>query len=456
MLSEPELRVINMVAPAALATAAGIAAWNRPGWAFLPLLGLAFSLRPIFGGSVVPLLRVGKERGPSDAEHNFIFPPNRRPRERIRLLTRALAEPTTWARIAYGIAWTMAILCWGVRLGGTPPWTLSFWQNNGLRLAVAVGGSLLLVLAAYLARETFMAARDDARARRRAIALWRRRWFRGKNLALDEPYRLKLMAATQIFSGFLPFEREEIARTMVPERCGPWRALNAKGAIPAKVSLIVSGKVGLRRETASGRTVAVQVLTEGDVVGLSDLADPGGPRYQARTLTPVTLLTLQRADAERLISQKIPPTTLADFLLKAPFLRQIPLCRNWHLQAVNRFSRLSVIRSFPPGDTIMSEGQTVEDFFIIFQGDAKVSQRERKVSTIRAGEFFGEIGLMQNSCPIASVTAHLGTRCLSIPRKELLRFVTHNYTVALELEHVSSKRLGRPLFPLRAGDFRGI
>jgi hypothetical protein len=63
---------------------------------------------------------------------------------------------------------------------------------------------------------------------------------------------------------------------------------------------------------------------------------------------------------------------------------------------------------------------------------------------------------MQNSSPNSSVTANNGTRCLTIPRVEMLRFVTHNYTVALEIERVSSKRLGRPLFPLKIGDFRAI
>ncbi|MDB6126605.1 MAG: hypothetical protein JWM35_501, partial [Verrucomicrobia bacterium] len=33
-------------------------------------------------------------------------------------------------------------------------------------------------------------------------------------------------------------------------------------------------------------------------------------------------------------------------------------------------------------------------------------------------------------------------------------FVTHNYTVALELERVSSKRLGHPIFPLRKANLR--
>jgi hypothetical protein len=34
-----------------------------------------------------------------------------------------------------------------------------------------------------------------------------------------------------------------------------------------------------------------------------------------------------------------------------------------------------------------------------------------------------------------------------------MRFVTHNHTVALELERVSSERLGHPIFPLSQADF---
>ena len=54
----------------------------------------------------------------------------------------------------------------------------------------------------------------------------------------------------------------------------------------------------------------------------------------------------------------------------------------------------------------------------------------------------------------STIAVHRATRCLSISRLEFLRFVTHNHTVALELERVSSERLGRPLFPLKQGDFR--
>jgi CRP-like cAMP-binding protein len=456
MLSADEQTTIGIAAPAVLATAAGIAAWHEPGWAFFSLLGLAASLRPIFGGAITPLVKLGNKRSPSDAEHDFVFPPNRRPKERLRLLNRALGEPTTWARIVYGVVWTIAVLCWGARLGGTPPWTYAFWEENGTSIAIAIGGSLGLLCLVYLFREIFFMLRTDARARRKAIGLWKRRWFGSGSIVLDESSRTKLLSSSQLFTALQPPQRQEIVRSMVVERHGPWKKLNEKDPVSKHVSLIVSGKVGLRREMPSGRTVQVQVLSEGDIIGLHDLADPRCPVYQARTLTPVTLLTIERAAAEKLIVQRVPQTTLADSLLKAPFLRQIPLCRNWHIQAVNRFARLSSITNYPSGDTILNEGQTVEEFFVIFQGDARVTQKERQLSTIRAGEFFGEIGLMQNSSPNASVTANEGTRALSIPRTELLRFVTHNYTVALELERVSSERLGRPLFPLRIGDFRGL
>ena len=456
MLTPDEQTTIGLAAPAVLATAAGIAAWHEPGWAFFSLLGLAVSLRPIFGGAITPLVKFGKNRSPSDAEHDFVFPANRRPKERLRLLNRALGEPTTWARIVYGVVWTIAVLCWGARLGETPPWTYEFWENNGTRIAIAIGGSLTLLCLVYLFREIFFMARTGARTRRKAVNLWKQRWFGPGIVIMDESSRTKLLGASQLFTTLQPPQRQEIVRTMVVERYGPWKTLTEKGSIPKHVSLIVSGRVGLRREMPSGRTAQVQVLSEGDIIGLHDLADPKCPSYQTRSLTPVTLLTLERAAAEKLIVQRVPQSTLADSILKAPFLRQIPLCRNWHIQAVNRFARLSSITNYPSGDTILNEGQTVEEFFVIFQGDARVTQKNRQLAVIRAGEFFGEIGLMQNSSPNASVTANEGTRALSIPRTELLRFVTHNYTVALELERVSSERLGRPLFPLRIGDFRSL
>lgn len=456
MLPSEERMTVGIAGPAVLATAAGIAAWHRPGLAFFSLLGLIVSMRPIFGGRFIGLIHVGDKRSLSDAEHSHIFPPNRSPDGRVKMLKRAVSQPTTWVRMVYGIFWTLAALYWGARLGELPPWTLAFWRHNGLRIAVGIFGSLLALGAGYLSWEIFHLARERARARRDTLRLGQRRWFGAKKIPLDEASRVKLLASSAVVSALTPPQRQELARAMEVRRHGFWTALPESGDVPTHVSLIVSGKVSVRREMPSGRTVPVQVLSEGDIIGLHDLADPKFPRYRFRTQTPVTLLTVDRQTAERLIVQRVPQASLSDMLLKAPFLRRIPLCQNWHRQAIDRFARLSTIVSYEPGAAILSQGQTVEIFFVIFQGDATVKQDGRVIATIRAGEFFGEIGLLQNSAPNASVSAHHNTRCLSIPRLELLRFVTHNYTVALELERVSSQRLGRPIFPLKSGDFRSF
>jgi CRP-like cAMP-binding protein len=454
MLPQEAQVVIGLAQPTVLAALAGILSWDRPEWALFPMLGLILTLRPIFGGRITALIYIGRKRGPSDAEHDFVFPFNLRPKARGQLLKRALRQSTTWVRLVYGVIWSLVIVYWGARLTDTPPWSLTFWEINGVRIALAIGLSLLALGVGYAGWEFFHFARERARARRNTLRQLHARWLGARKLVLDEPSRAKAVASSPLFASLPLLARRELSQAMAGTRHGPWQSLAEYSKVPTHVALIVSGKVSVRRELSTSRTVEVQVLSEGDVIGLHDLADPKQPDYSLRSLTPVTLLTVDRGTAEEIIVSRITPVMLTDMLLKMPFLRRISLCQNWHLQAIERFARLSIITDYPVGGSIFIEGQSVQDFFIIFQGDARVTRKSRRLALIHAGGFFGEIGLMQNSTPNATITAHRATRCLSITRQEFLRFVTHNHTVALELEQVSSERLGRPLFPLQHGDFR--
>jgi CRP-like cAMP-binding protein len=57
---------------------------------------------------------------------------------------------------------------------------------------------------------------------------------------------------------------------------------------------------------------------------------------------------------------------------------------------------------------------------------------------------------LQNSAASLDVIATRPTRLLCVQRTDFLRFVTHNHRVALSLEQIASRRLGRPIFPLQA------
>jgi CRP-like cAMP-binding protein len=401
------------------------------------------------------VIRLGDADPESDADHGFLFPPNRGPRARWRALCRALREANTWVTVAYSVIWTLALIYLAARLTDTPPWSIRYWEANGVRIAVAIGGSLALLAAGYVAWEAYQFVRDRAGEWRFGLREWHQRWFGGHRLVLDETARLEAISTSPLLRTLPPPQRQQLLQAMQVTRHGPWRTLPGyAGGEASQVALIVSGRVGLRRHLSSGRRVRTQVLESGDVIGLHDLADPTGRAFDLRTLTPVTLLALPRPKAAEIFVQRVGAVTLHNIILKLPFLRSISLCENWHQQAIERFATLSNVVAEPDGDVIFVEGLIADRFFIIFEGEAVVSRAGKRLAVVRAGEFFGEIGMMQMSPASATITTRGETRCLAIARQEFMRFVTHNYSVALEIERVSSRRLRHPLFPLTPGDFR--
>ncbi|MBL9216471.1 MAG: cyclic nucleotide-binding domain-containing protein [Opitutaceae bacterium] len=456
LLTPSEQRTIAVAPLALLSTATGLLAWQRPEWSLVPLVGLLFWMRPIVGGGINRMIRVGAEHRLSDAEHAFVFPPNRSPRMRWRLLRHGLRNPTTWLEIGYGVLWTLALGYFFGVLTDVPPWKLEFWQANGTRVSQAIFGSLFLLGLFYVGSETFLFLRDRARARRETLRLWWRRWLGRRRQPTDESARLRAVLRSPLLRMLPPPEQQAVASALQPHAVGPWRVIQQPTEPVTHVSLVLSGRVGVYRRLPSGRRVLVQILCEDDLVGLHAVADPEHPEFLYRTLSPVLLLRLERARAEELVLSRLTPPIIANQVQKLPFLSRISLCQNWHVQAIQRFAELSRIADFGTDKTILQSGFYSENFYIMFEGEAKILSKGRVRGVIRGSDFFGEIGLLQNSNATAQVMAGANARCLCIPRREFLRFVAHNYTVALELERVSSQRLGHPIFPLSPDNFRTI
>jgi CRP/FNR family transcriptional regulator, cyclic AMP receptor protein len=98
-------------------------------------------------------------------------------------------------------------------------------------------------------------------------------------------------------------------------------------------------------------------------------------------------------------------------------------------------------RSFNPGQTIATEGQTGIGFFVIAEGTAKVSQGDEERGTLGPGDYFGEIALIDEGLRTASVTADSALTVYGLTSWEFRPLVESNASIAWKLLQTMAKRL---------------
>ena len=124
-------------------------------------------------------------------------------------------------------------------------------------------------------------------------------------------------------------------------------------------------------------------------------------------------------------------------------LASVPIFANLSEQTLNRLSRLVVEREFPEGTEIVSEGQPGAGFFLISRGAVEVLRGPDRVpvATMKKGDFFGEMALLDERPRSATVRATEPTTCLVMTRWDVRAEVRQDPDLALELLEVMSRRI---------------
>jgi predicted RND superfamily exporter protein/CRP-like cAMP-binding protein len=110
-------------------------------------------------------------------------------------------------------------------------------------------------------------------------------------------------------------------------------------------------------------------------------------------------------------------------------------------------------RHYEPGDTVFTEGDAADTFYVIHSGELLVTQRtthggERTLSVRRPGEVFGEIGLLEDTPRIASVTALTHVQLFEIGERHFCELIEANASFHQFLKRLHAHRLlsSIPLF----------
>jgi CRP-like cAMP-binding protein len=122
-------------------------------------------------------------------------------------------------------------------------------------------------------------------------------------------------------------------------------------------------------------------------------------------------------------------------------LRHVPLfagCTDKQLQFIaGRADELDLDK----GRVLCREGQSGGDFFVLLSGAADVSAGGKSVRTIREGEFFGEIAMIDNGPRSATVTVTEPSRALVLGPAQFRDMLHQNAEIAATMLYAVVKRL---------------
>lgn len=129
-------------------------------------------------------------------------------------------------------------------------------------------------------------------------------------------------------------------------------------------------------------------------------------------------------------------------------LGRIPLFAGVPAEKLTPLAGAVVPRRAQPGERIVRAGEQGDSFFYILAGKVKVTRKLRNgdetiLSILGPGQFFGEQALLDGQPRSASVYAVDHTVLLVLLREELLRFLTADPSVAINIIIGLSERVRR-------------
>ncbi|HET7091418.1 MAG TPA: ATP-binding protein [Anaerolineae bacterium] len=129
---------------------------------------------------------------------------------------------------------------------------------------------------------------------------------------------------------------------------------------------------------------------------------------------------------------------------RAEFLRQVfpGLTDSW----LSYMASTAHWRAYPAGTVICREGDYGDTFFIIESGTVEISKRldgetSRILAREGAGEFFGELALVQGVPRVATATAIEDTELLEISKEDFSQYIDSNPAMAAAIMRAVAARL---------------
>ena len=126
---------------------------------------------------------------------------------------------------------------------------------------------------------------------------------------------------------------------------------------------------------------------------------------------------------------------------KIDLIKGVPLFASASRQELAEIASIADQLDLPEGTVLIREGATGREFFVLIEGTADVERGGKKVASIGAGDFFGEIALIAKTPRNATITTTSPVRALVITDRAFRQLLDHSPQIAVGVLTALAERL---------------
>jgi CRP/FNR family transcriptional regulator, cyclic AMP receptor protein len=124
-------------------------------------------------------------------------------------------------------------------------------------------------------------------------------------------------------------------------------------------------------------------------------------------------------------------------------LASVPLLAGLNTRIRHRLAETGKRRTYAADEEIVREGSTGTALYIVLSGTARVVRGGEAIGEVKAGDFFGELALIEEHPRSASVVAAVETECLLFPAWEFTALLEEHPEIAVPIMRALIGRLHR-------------
>jgi CRP/FNR family transcriptional regulator, cyclic AMP receptor protein len=130
---------------------------------------------------------------------------------------------------------------------------------------------------------------------------------------------------------------------------------------------------------------------------------------------------------------------------KVELIKRVPLFANCSKSELGHIAEIADEIDLPEGKELTREGAPGREFLVLLEGTADVTQDGQSINTLGAGDFFGEIALVEDRPRTATVTATSPVRSLVITDRAFRQLLDEQPEIRQKVMAALAERAGPEL-----------